>query len=391
MGRQLYGIEKGIRLFGENSNTGVDFLFGSTVPGGSADADNAGVGSLYLQDNGQLFQKKTAGAGVDKWARKATVDDLTQIKFRSEKVIAATSQVAPASGATIDLSIAPLAGDDAPTLLGAAFAVDTYIIFGVGGTPKLMRVSVVAGNVLTVVDPNDVINDALSEGDKFIVENYLPDAGDAQEKQALVHFTGGAILKIADFNWSLADGISLNGSIVDRNGPVLGTDTVQVATEKLEGDAKDATTLSGVARGAVDLGTFTGRAIQDARTTKQALQDLETALEARSQATGVVAQATVDQVSVDDIKMAKWLVHAFEQATPANIKSMEVLAVHNGTAAADATAVDNSVSGVLKLGANFNLDIAVDLSGIGAAQVMRLRAQSSTAGVTVTARRLEVY
>lgn len=390
MSRVLYGIEKGIRLFGENSNTGVDFLFGSVIPGGTTDTDAAGVGSLYLQDNGQLYQKKTAGAGVDKWIRKATLEDLTAIKFRSEKVIAATTQVAPASGSVIDLTTNPLTGDEAPTLAAADFPVDSHIIFGVGGTPKLMRVSVSAAPNITVVDVTDP-NDDLSEGDNFIVESYLPDSPDGQEKQVLVHYTGGAIVKIADFNWSLADGISLNGSVVDRNGPVLGTDTVQVALEKLEGDAKDTATLSGVARGATDLGAFTGRAIQDNRKVKEALQDLETALEARSQAAGVTAQTTVDQVLVDDIKMAKWLVHAFEQATPANVKSMEVIATHNGTAAADATSVDNSIAGVLKLGGNFNLDISVDLSGAGAAQVMRLRAQSSTAGVTVTARRLEVY
>ncbi len=390
MSRVLYGIEKGIRLFGENSNTGVDFLFGSVIPGGTTDTDAAGVGSLYLQDNGQLYQKKTAGAGVDKWIRKATLEDLTAIKFRSEKVIAATTQVAPASGSVIDLTTNPLTGDEAPTLAAADFPVDSHIIFGVGGTPKLMRVSVSTAPNITVVDVTDP-NDDLSEGDNFIVESYLPDSPDGQEKQVLVHYTGGAIVKIADFNWSLADGISLNGSVVDRNGPVLGTDTVQVALEKLEGDAKDTATLSGVARGATDLGAFTGRAIQDNRKVKEALQDLETALEARSQAAGVTAQTTVDQVLVDDIKMAKWLVHAFEQATPANVKSMEVIATHNGTAAADATSVDNSIAGVLKLGGNFNLDISVDLSGAGAAQVMRLRAQSSTAGVTVTARRLEVY
>lgn len=390
MSRVLHGIEKGIRLFGENSNTGVDFLFGSVIPGGTTDTDAAGVGSLYLQDNGQLYQKKTAGAGVDKWIRKATLEDLTAIKFRSEKVIAATTQVAPASGAVINLVTNPLTGDDAPTLAAADFPVDSHIIFGVGGTPKLMRVSVSAAPNITVVDVTDP-NDDLAEGDNFIVESYLPDSPDGQEKQVLVHYTGGAIVKIADFNWALADGISLNGSVVDRNGPVLGTDTLQVATEKLEGDAKDTATLSGVARGATDLGAFTGRAIADNRKIKEALQDLETALEARSQATGVTAQATVDQVLVDNIKMAKWLVHAFEEATPANIKSMEVIAVHNGTNAADATSVDNSVAGVVKLGGNFNLDISVDLSGAGAAQVMRLRAQSSTAGVTVTARRLEVY
>lgn len=390
MGRQLHGIEKGIRLFGENSNTGVDFLFGSTVPGGTTDTDAAGVGSLYLQDNGQLYQKKTAGSGTDKWTRKATVEDVSQIKFRSEKVIAATTQAAPSSGSTIDLSSAPLTGDDAPTLLGADFAVDTHIIFGVGGTPKIMRVSVVAGDVITVVNMASVLDD-LTEGYKYIVEHYLPDTSDAQEKQALVHYTGGSILKIADFNFALADGISLNGSMVDRNGPVLGTDTLQVAVEKLEGDCKDAATLSGVARGAVDLGTFTGDTIPDGQTTKQALQALETALEARTQGAGITTQATVDSVLVDKIKVVKWLVHVFENATPENVQSMEVTALHNGTAAADATSVDDSVFAKLKLGANFNLTLSVDLSGTGAGQVMRLRAASTSAGVTVTARRVEVY
>lgn len=384
--RRLHGIEKGLRIYGENSSVNVDVIFGTGLPA-SVDTDAAEIGSLYLQDNGQLYQKYSAGSGSDKWKRKATVDDISSIRFRSEKVVAVTSTVAPTSGDSIDLSINPLGLDETPFLSGSDFDIESYIVFGFGATLKMMRVSVVAGNVITVVD----IDDPLSNGDNFIVQYYLPDISDAQEKQALIQYNNNQLIKISDFNWSLADGISLNGSVVDRNGPVLGTDTVQVAIEKLEGDAKDLVSLSGVSRGAVNNGTFTGKTILDNRTTKEALQDLESALEARSQVSGITSETTLDSVSVDVIKCVKWLVHVYETATPANVKALEVFALHNGTNAADATSVDDTASAILKLGSNFNLNVVVDLSGTGAGQVMRLRIASTTSGVVATARRLEVY
>jgi hypothetical protein len=56
----------------------------------------------------------------------------------------------------------------------------------------------------------------------------------------------------------------------------------------------DLITLSGVAEGAVNLGSFTGTTITDNRTVKEALQDLETALE------GIVVP-TASSLSVDDL------------------------------------------------------------------------------------------
>jgi len=62
MARVLNGIEKGIRLHGENSDTSnVDILFGTTSPGGDAgDQDAAALGSLYIRQNGgssAIYQK----------------------------------------------------------------------------------------------------------------------------------------------------------------------------------------------------------------------------------------------------------------------------------------------------------------------------------------------
>ena len=48
----------------------------------------------------------------------------------------------------------------------------------------------------------------------------------------------------------------------------------------------DLITLSGVAEGAADLGTFTGSTITDNRTNKQALQECETAIETKVGKTG---------------------------------------------------------------------------------------------------------
>lgn len=386
MSRKLFAIEKGLRIYGENSSVNIDVLTGTGLPS-TSDTDTAEIGSLYLQDNGQLYQKVTAGSGSDKWKRKATVDDISSIRFRSEKVVAVTSTTAPTSGDSIDLSINPLGLDETPFLDGSDFDTESYIVFGFGATLKMMHVTNVTGDVITVED----IEDPLSNGDNFIVQYYLPDISDSQEKQALIQYNNNQLIKISDFNWSLADGISLNGSIVDRNGPVIGTDTVQVGIEKLEGDSKDLVSLSGLSRGAINNGTFTGKTILDNRTTKEALQDLETAIESRSQVSGITTETTLDSVSVDVIKCVKWLVHVYESATPGNVKALEVFALHNGTNAADATSVDDTASAILKFGSNFNLSVVVDLSGTGASQVMRLRIASTTSGVVATARRLEVY
>ncbi len=83
---------------------------------------------------------------------------------------------------------------------------------------------------------------------------------------------------------------------------------------------------------------------------------------------------------VDGILGVEWTVHARSTVTAAKVWSAKILAIHNGTATADASDVDYNTFSVLKMGGNISqLDFEVDVSGTGAAQVLRLRASSGEA------------
>lgn len=377
--RQFFTMEKGLKIVGENTDVGVSILFGAGVPGGDAgDQDSAEVGSLYLRTTGQVYKKiANAGAAGD-WENMQNVD-LSLFTFRNEHVIAATGDVAPASGATINLTTNPFGDDDAPLKLTAAdFGIGDHIIFGVGGIPKLMRVSNVAAPSITVVDADL----ALRNNDGFKVENYLPDNGDAQEKQALVMMSSGAIVKLGDVNWNFADGINLAAGYTAQNGVISSADTVNSAIEKLDGNQADIQSTLGVAQGSVNLGAFSGSIIPDNQTVKQAIQSLETEIEngGRSGLVGVTSVQTVDSVLVDNVPAVKWYVEIEKASAPGNKVAMEVFALNNGTASADASTTDKTVYSKLKVGANFNYTLDVVLSGVGTAQTMGLTIASSEVG-----------
>jgi len=303
MGRVLHGIEKGLRLYAENGqDPAIDIIFGADAPDGLGDQLAAPIGSLYIRQDGELYQK-----------------------------------------------------------------------------------------IASVGEPEDYQLNAAAAASLLLSAGYTPVNGD----------------------------------------PATG-DSFEEAIEKLDGNQKDLITLSGVAQGAENLGAFTGDIISDDQTVKAALQDLETELvdtrdnvddlivlsgvaenaqdlgawtspvdllfSATStvkalfqrigellmqlrgvRVAGITTLATVDEVPTATVAACKWLVEAFEDATPANRQALEVYALNNGSAS------DNTVYAKLKVGANFNLSISVDVSG----GQMRLRAASTSAGVTVTARRIE--
>lgn len=377
--RQFFTMEKGLKIVGENTDVGVSILFGAGVPGGDAgDQDSAEVGSLYLRTTGQVYKKIANAGAIADWENMQNVD-LSLFTFRNEHVIAATGDVAPASGATINLTTNPFGDDDAPLKLTAAdFGIGDHIIFGVGGIPKLMRVSNVAAPSITVVDADL----ALRNNDGFKVENYLPDSGDAQEKQALVMMSSGAIVKLGDVNWNFADGINLAAGYTAQNGVISSADTVNSAIEKLDGNQADIQSTLGVAQGSVNLGAFSGSIIPDNQTVKQAIQSLETEIEngGRSGLVGVTSVQTVDSVLVDNVPAVKWYVEIEKASAPGNKVAMEVFALNNGTASADASTTDKTVYSKLKVGANFNYTLDVVLAGVGTAQTMGLTVSSSEVG-----------
>jgi len=484
MARKIYAIEKGLRIFKENSDTEfIDYLFGSAAPGGdTGEQDDAPLGSLYLRQNGAsstMYQKKTNGGSTADWEENGQGG--VQIGFRPEKIRAVTGE--NVSPGVRNLTTTPFTDDDGTTLVATDFAVGEFLIANAGGAAVLLEVTDVSDPNVTFSNP--VSAPALAELDTFLTPNYLPDPV-GQEAQALIQINAsGNAVKVADVDWAIATGISLSGSYTAQNGTVAAGNSVEAAIEKLDGNQQDIQTLQGVAQGSVDLGTFSGVTIPDSSTVKAALQALETAHEevdqnvndlitlsgvpensvdlgaftgvtipdnqtvkaalqaletAHESLSGIVTEidgnvddlitlsgvpenstdlgaftgdlladgltnkaafqriedlldelkmkeainvttiASVDEVPVASYSACKWLVHAFEEATPANRKSVEVFAHNDGTTA------DESLGKILKLGGNFDLSISVDVSGGN----MRLRAASTTAGVTVRARRIGV-
>ena len=426
MAVELFTVEGGLKIIDYNGDGGPSILKGTDLPGLLAQENEALQASIYCRANGETYTKKLAGSGTDKWVRLVNQDDLNGISPRSEKIITATNDVAPTSGTDFTL---PFSDDDNSNVTTADFQVGEYVLFDVDGTPKLMEVTAIGTGTIECTDATA----PLADNDYMIVQKYLPDSPDDQEKQALLQYVDGTIVKIADFNWNFADGIGLAAGYAAGAGDVNATDTVQTAIQKIDGvnDAQDTTlgvaqgavhlgtftgtiisdnnsvkgalqeletdldalqTLSGRPAGAVDNGTFTGDVISDNVTTKVALQELETEIETintQRKLTGVTTETTLDEVLVDDEQACKWLVTMSLDSAPERIMAKEIFGVHNGSATSDATATDKSVYAKLKIGIYFNASVTIDLDGTGATQKMRLRV-SATNAVTFKARRVSV-
>lgn len=384
MSRVLHAIEKGLRIYAENSNTAyVDFLFGSAAPGGDAgDQDAASIGSIYLRDNGSFYQKTASTNATSDWTLNGSSSAVIGT-WRGERIRAVTNDTVSAGAR--NLSTTPFSDDESPLLTAADFVVGDYVIADADGTPALMEVTAVSSpNVTFAAAANPLV-----ANDTFVAINYLPDSPGAMEGQAIVNYNGSLIVKLGDIDWSLATGINLSGSYVAASGNVAANDTVEAAIAKLDGVNDNQDTLLGTAQGATNLGTFTGTIIPDNSTVKAALQSLETEIEngGHTSASAITTITTVDSVLVDNYSAVKWYVVVSEDATPANKKAFEIFALHNGTASADASSVDDDQYSILKKGSNFNLSVSVDLNGTGASQVMRLRVASTSAGVSVKAYR----
>jgi len=222
------------------------------------------------------------------------------------------------------------------------------------------------------------IGDTFEEAIEFIV-------GNQDDIQTASGLSQGAV------DYSTFTGVT----IPDNSTSKAALQALETALEEIDQNVNDLITLSGVSENATDLGTFTGATIPDTSTVKAALQSLESALENIEGGfavlvSGITTLQDIDTLLVDDVHSAEWEIVAWEAATPGNKIFQKITSLHNGTASADATVVDDVVHTKLKVGANFNLVMAVDLNGAAGAQTMRLRASSSTAGVSMEVRRTGV-
>jgi len=386
MAREIFGAELGFGVFEENGDAQAYIISGTAVPDGtSGQQSDAPIGSIYLRSGtGELYQKiANAGAPAD-WQLNESSSSIGV--WRPEYVRAATNDTL-AAGNTDPSTWT----DNDDGLTDANFTVGDYVIGDADGTAILYEVTAISSPNITLA----VASPAMSPDDMFSVRYNLPDPS-GQENQAILIKTSSVMVKVADVDWAVATGIVLSGAYAAAAGTVAAGDSVQEAIEKLDGNdaaqdlviaeidqnVDDLITLSGVAENSTDFGTFTGDLFADNLDAKSLYQRIEDLLEEIKvlEVTGITTAASVDEVPVATVSACKWLVEAFEEATPANKQALEVYALNNGTV------VDDTTYAKLKVGANFNLSISVDISGGN----MRLRAASSTAGVTVRARRVQV-
>lgn len=432
MTRQREGVEKGFNIFLENSDTFVSWLVGTAAPIGTGEQAAAPIGSMYQRIGvGETYQKKTnVGSPVD-WVLFNTGSTVT--RWRGEQIDVTTNDAVVVG--TRDIIANPFSDDD-DGLVPADFTIGNFIIQDADGTPTMLEITNVAGDDITFAAAS-----ALVAGDSFITDKYLPDASGGENK-AMIVFSDGVIVKLSDIDWNFATGINLSGGFTKNNGTVTGADSVESAIEKLADNQEDLTTLTGVAQGSTSNGAFSGSTLTDTNI-KGNLQELETAHEevdqnvndlitlsgvaenatnqgamnqgdiltdnqtnnslfkqvdteltrqrGKGEAAGVTAVATIDSVLVDSVIAVEWIVTIMNNASKQNRRHFKVFAGHDGIeGGADAANVDDTVGKILKQGANFDWSVSVDLNGVGAAQVMRLRVASTEgAGVDIQVKRIE--
>ena len=358
MSRVNFGVELGFDIYDENGLIKAAQIVGSAVPGGdTGPQDAAPISSIYHRNNGEFYVKTAnAGAAAD-WK-------LVPVQL-SAGYLAANGTVA--IGDSFEEAIEFIVGnqDDIQTASGLSQgAVDYGTFTGSTLSDSLASKALFQEIELAHEEVDQNVNDLITL------------SGVAENATDLGAFAGGT---------TITDNSTVKAALAE----------IEIAHEEVDQNVNDLITLSGVSENASDLGTFSGNTVPDTSTVKAAIQSLESALELveggfAASGSGVTTITVVDSLLVDDVHSIEWELVAWEEATPANKIFQKISALHNGTAAADATVADESAHTKLKVGANFNVVASVDLNGATTAQVMRLSLTSSTAGIAYEIRRTGV-
>ncbi|MBF0116455.1 MAG: hypothetical protein HQM04_15615 [Magnetococcales bacterium] len=166
MGLSLFQVKKGINIDGLSQ-----VLPGSGVPGAAGDTALAPKGSVYLDSaNGQMYVKKTAGSGTDKWVRiqdKGDMDAALQgISWREPAKLHVTTSYADLAAATTAMNTG--------TLDGTAVVANDRILFDniTGVNKNVFVVTGTPGSGATLVEDTNTA----TKGDAIYVQSGT-DAG----------------------------------------------------------------------------------------------------------------------------------------------------------------------------------------------------------------------
>ena len=370
---------------------------------GGFDGNDATVGNYVLDGNCDLWEITVVGGATSitlaAAASAPATDDMFAVRYNlpdpagqenqaivvfdgSACIKVADVDFANASGITVDAGYTagsgnPVAGDSVLQALqkidGNNDAQDTLLGTSQGDTDLGTFSGATISDNTTVKNALQELETAHEETDQN-VDDLITLSGVPENSTDLGTFPGGVI----------SDNVTVKTALTELEAKDEAQD---VTIAEIDQNVDDLITLSGRPENSTDMGTFTddafaGDLLADNQTQQALFEQINNLLnELRMiETTGITAITSVDEVPVASVSTCKWVVEAFEQATPANKKAFDVLALNDGTS------VDWAQSKILRLGVNFNLVVDVDVSGGN----MRLRVSSSTAGVTVRVRRITV-
>lgn len=349
MALNFFDVEKGFQI-----NSLRNFTSGTGDP-----TVDEPIGSIYLEDDGTFWQKRTSGGGVANWRRMATEEFVNSVVegrvWRDPAIVKEDANFANLAAAETQLN------GGAPEFEGVTISANDRILFTdiVGENKNVFIVNGTPGSGATLVEDTNLASD----GDALWVQ------------QGTTH---------ADTSWAF-DGtnwVQTNAGDATELGFIrafigkaaAGSETPNYPSNFFVTDGND-------------LETEIGALDTQLNTTQN---DLDTAeaeiLEARTETslTNITGITTLDSVVVDDVASVKWFVYAQGNLIGDAPKKrvVEIHATHDGHlvgGGADAADTDHNVTSKLSLGTGLGVTYTIDLDGAGAGQTMRLRVAASTA------------
>lgn len=215
-------------------------------------------------------------------------------------MIAATSDADLASAAndTALSTLLPFSDDESPAMVIGDFAAGQHIVSKNGATSKIFRIYDDAGTLKVTTAGVS----ALASGEAMVVRNDLPDSPASQEGLAIYFFNGSDLLKIGDFDWSLATGIDLSGSFVSSTGTVVSGDSVEAAISKIVGNLAAEIARATAAENALDGRLDTAESDID-QLQLDVVAAQSAADDAQADATQALADAAAAQSDVDALDL----------------------------------------------------------------------------------------
>ena len=344
MGLSMFQVRKGINIDGLSQ-----VLPGSGAPGAAGDTAAAPRGSMYLDAaNGQMYVKKTAGTGTDKWVRMQDKNDMDAafhgISWREPANLYCSTVYADLAAAVTAVNTGTIDGT-------AVVANDRILFDGITGSSKnVFIVTGTPGAGATLVEDTN----AATKGDAIYVQSGTG-AGKQFSYNGTLWVQQGAASATEIGYLQAFTGKTANGNeMPDYAGNNVVTDGGSLETAIGEIDEKIGSDYGLTPAFITSGNTLSGNL---AALDSQAFMARKYVGLAAGGGTATVVDSMPAQAG-DYCMALEWTLVLRLQADTTRMWAAKVFAIQNGAG------FDSNISSILSIGADIpGIDVAVDISG----------------------------